>query len=91
MWAAARSEEEEWARVEVRPPGGTDNPVKLGMAGRGSCGQGLTGLLFAFFLLRLSPPAWVQCSVWKGLPRIGQVSLCGCPFFLSPAGFLCPG
>lgn len=70
---------------QVRPP------MTLGMTWSGNCGQGLTGLLFAFFLLRLSPPAWVQCSVWKGLPRIGQVSLCGCPFSLSPAGFLCPG
>lgn len=56
-------------------------PMTLGMTRRGHCGQGLTGLLFAFFLLRLSPPAWVQCSVWKGLPRTGQVSLCGHPFF----------
>lgn len=73
---------------QVRPLGGTGNPMNLGMAGRGSNGQGLTELLFVFFLLWLSPPAWVQCSVWKGLPKIGQVSLCGHSFSLFPAGFL---
>lgn len=41
---------------------------------RGSCGRGLTGLLFASFLLRPLPPAPAQCLVWKGPPRIGQVS-----------------
>lgn len=76
---------------QIWPPGVTGNPMKLDMAGQGSNGQGLTGLLFAFSLLRLSPPVWVQCSVWKGLPRIGQVSLCGCSFSLCPAGFLCLG
>lgn len=34
---------------QVRPPGGTGNPMNLGMAGRGSNGQGLTELLFVFF------------------------------------------
>lgn len=47
---------------------------RLGAVGRGSCGQGLTGLLFASFLLLLPPPARAQCLVWKGPPRIGQVS-----------------
>lgn len=74
---------------QVKSPGNTGNLMKLGVADRGSNGQGLTGFLFAFSLLWLSPPGWVQCSVWKGLLRIGQVSLCGHPFSLSPAGFRC--
>ena len=47
--------------------------------------QGLTGLLFASFLLRLPPPARAQCLVWKGPLRIGQVSPRWQPTSLSPA------
>lgn len=64
---------------------------RLGAVGSGSCGQGLTGLLFASFFLRLPPPAWAQCLVWKGPPRIGQVSAHWLLTSPSPAGFPRPG
>lgn len=49
---------------QVRPSGGTGNPINLGMAGRSSNFQGLTGLLFVFSSCgcRLPPGYSVQCG-----------------------------